>query len=65
MTRVSPVQLPCAKTGANANRLVRVDPMLASTMSFEMVQNKREEGYELYGENSGSQNLVRVRAFSL
>ena len=39
--------------------------MLASTMSFEMAQNKREEGYELYGENSGSQNLVRVRAFSL
>ncbi|TFY61960.1 hypothetical protein EVJ58_g4174 [Rhodofomes roseus] len=28
------------------------DPMLASMMSFEMVQNKREEGYELYGENT-------------
>ena len=39
--------------------------MLASTMSFEMVQNKREEGYELYGENSGSQISVRVHAFSL
>ncbi|KZT72897.1 hypothetical protein DAEQUDRAFT_722528 [Daedalea quercina L-15889] len=28
------------------------DPMLASTMSFEMVQNRREEGFELYGENA-------------
>jgi len=28
------------------------DPMLVSTMSFEMVLNKREEGYELYGENT-------------
>lgn len=34
--------------------VARTDSMLASAMSFEMVQNKREEGYELYGENSES-----------
>ncbi|EPT03513.1 hypothetical protein FOMPIDRAFT_1115879 [Fomitopsis schrenkii] len=37
---------------AHTDAPARADPMLASTMSFEMVQNKREEGYQLYGENT-------------
>lgn len=65
MRRVSTGWSSYLKMSAHTDAPARADPMLASTMSFEMVQNKREEGYQLYGENSRSRYMVRVRVFSL